>query len=164
MYSKPRTFSHPPCPKALFIPVWRRQLGVTRLHRSPGLHSSPSTTSLDTIFTLYGAASSSPSCTAQLRRVHLALHDSKARGFVKGNGRRPGDGGRSDWREEHNRVTKRPWQEEGDLFGDLLVHLTRGEAHYKEARHRAARLEAHHRAARLDGVHRVVQDKGQQDR
>ena len=54
--------------------------------------------------------------------------------------------------------------ERGDLFGDLLVHLTRGEAHHREGRHRAARLEAHHRAARLDGVHRGVQDKGQQDR
>ena len=43
------------------------------------------------------------------------------------------------------------------------MHLTRGEAHHREARHRAARVEAHHRAARLDGVHRVVQDKGQQD-
>jgi len=82
----------------------------------------------------------------------------------KGNGRRPGEGRRSDWREEPNRVTKRPWQEEGDLFGDLLVDLTRGEAHHREARHRAARLEAHHRAARLDGVRTVAQDKGQQDR
>ena len=72
--------------------------------------------------------------------------------------------GRSDWREEHSRVTERPWQEEGDLFGDRLVHLTRGEAHHREAHHRAARLVAHHRAARLDEVHRVVQDKGQQDR
>ena len=52
----------------------------------------------------------------------------------------------------------------GGPFGELLVHLTRGEAHHREARHRAARLKAHHRAARLDGVHRVVQDKGQQDR
>ena len=55
------------------------------------------------------------------------------------------------------------WQKEGDLFGELLVHLTRAEAHHREARHRAARLEAHDRAARLDGVHRVVQDKEQQD-
>ena len=40
------------------------------------------------------------------------------------------------------------------------MHLTRGEAHHREARHRAARLKAHHRAARLDGVHRVVQERG----
>ena len=116
---------------------------------------------------------SSP-CTTQRRRVRRVLHNfveftllyttTKREVSSKGNGRRPGEGRRSDWREEHNRVTKRPWQEEGDLFGDLLVHLTRGEAHHREARHRAARLEAHHRAARLDGVHKVVQDKGQQDR
>ena len=45
-----------------------------------------------------------------------------------------------------------------------MVHLTRGEAHHREAHHRAARLVAHHRAARLDEVHRLVQDKGQQHR
>ena len=56
------------------------------------------------------------------------------------------------------------WQEEGDLFRELLVHLTRGEAHHREARHRAARLKVHHRAPRLDGARRVVQDKVQQDR
>ena len=58
----------------------------------------------------------------------------------------------------------RPWQEEGNLFRDLLVPLSRGEAHHRKACHRSARLEAHHTAARLDGVCRVVQDKGQQDR
>ena len=78
----------------------------------------------------------------------------------KGNGRRPGEGGRSDWREKHNRVTNRPWQEKVDL----LVHLSRGEAHHRKARHRTTRLADHHRAARLGGVHRVVQDKRQQDR
>ena len=53
----------------------------------------------------------------------------------------------------------------GTFFGDVLVHLTREEAHHhRVARHRPARLEAHHRAARLDGAHRSVQDEGQQDR
>ena len=51
----------------------------------------------------------------------------------------------------------------GEPFRGRLVHLTRGEAHHREARHKAAELEAHHRAARWDGVYRVVQDKGQQD-
>ena len=121
------------------MPVWWRQPGVTRFHRSPGLHSSPWTTSLDTIFALYDAASSSTSGTTQRRRVRRVLHSfvefillyttAKREVSSKGNGRRPGEGWRSDGREEHNRVTKRPWQEEGDLFRDLLrdllVDLTR---------------------------------------
>ena len=65
-----------PCPKPLFIPVWWGQLVVTRLHRSPGLHSFPQTTSLDTIFTLYDAASSSTLCITQPHRVRGILHSS----------------------------------------------------------------------------------------
>ena len=78
---------------------------------------------------------SSP-CTTQRRRVRRVLHNfvefillyttAKREVSSKGNGRRPGEGGRSDWREEHNRVTKRPWQEEGDLFGAFWCTLPEG--------------------------------------
>ena len=121
--------------------------------------------------------------TTQRRRVCRVLHNfvdfillyttAKRKVSSKANGRRPGKGGRSDRKEEHNRVTKRPWQEAGNLFRELLVHLTRREAHHGEARHgaarlgahhSAARLEANHSAARLDWFHRGVEDKGQQDR
>ena len=64
---------------------------------------------------------SSP-CTTQRRRVRRVLHNfveftllyTTTKREVSSKG--PGGGGRSDWREEHSRVTKRPWQEEGDLF------------------------------------------------
>ena len=138
-------------------------------------------------YIVYHAASSSPSHTAQLllhrsiRRIQHSVIEpvvycttsSSSSCSTRQQSERfrqretsgvPGRGGRSDWREELTRVTKRPWQGEGGLFGDFLTHLTRGEAQHREARHRAARLEDHHRAARLDGVHRAVQDKGQQDR
>ena len=123
---------------------------LPRLHR--WIPSSPCTTLLRRIHhvprSLIVSVAYSTAPTAQLllsgttqrRRICRVLHNfvglillyttAKRDVSSKKNGRRPKEGGRSDWREEHNRVNKRPWQEEGDLFGDLLLHLTRREAHH----------------------------------
>ena len=130
-------------------------------------------------YIVYHAASSSPSHTVQLllhssvRRIQHSVVESvvyctasssssystrqqSERFRQRETGGVPGRGG--------GVIGGNTMQEEGNFWGELLVHLTREEAHHRVARHRAARLEAHHRAARLDGVHTAVQDKGQQDR
>ena len=78
-YTCTRNLSPPLLPTHLVLshclyPFDGDNLGITRLHRSPGLHSSPSTTSLDTIFTLYDTASSSTSCDTLPQRVRRILH------------------------------------------------------------------------------------------
>ena len=133
MCSKPFTtpFSHPPCPKPLFIPVWWGQLGVTRLHRSldstpllrqhrwipsslyttqlPRVHRVPRSLIESVAYCTAPTAQLHSSDTTQRGRVRRVLHNvvefillyttAKREVSSKGNGRRPGEGGRSDWRK-----------------------------------------------------------------
>ena len=75
--------------------------------------------------------------TTQRRRVRRVLHNfvefillyttEKREVSSKGNGRRPGEEGKCDWRKQNGRKG-------GTFFRDLLVHLTREEALHRVAR------------------------------